>query len=127
MFCPYKKVPKNKKKPIDDGHSFHAGLYGAWKISPWCQKALKPIAPMRFASTVHARRLDLAERFKDGETSGASWYNPSSDNPLSIVAISRSMRPTRKIHWATYWERMGSLRRAGRTWSLIAGWRSPRM
>lgn len=39
------------------------------------QKSLKPVARRRYASTVSARRLDLAERFKYGETHGENWSN----------------------------------------------------
>lgn len=50
-------------------------VYMAHGKFPWCQKSLKPIARRRYASTVAARRLDLAERFKYGETSGENWSN----------------------------------------------------
>ncbi len=50
-------------------------VYMAHGKFPAFQKSLKPIARRRYASTVSARRLDLAERFKYGETSGENWSN----------------------------------------------------
>jgi hypothetical protein len=50
-------------------------IYMAHGKFPEAQKSLKPIARRRYVSTVSARRLDLAERFKYGETSGENWAN----------------------------------------------------
>ena len=50
-------------------------VYMAHGKFPWAQQSLKPVARRRYASTVSARRLDLAERFKYGEASGENWAN----------------------------------------------------
>jgi len=42
---------------------------------PWCQHSLLPIARRRYTSTISARRLDLAERFRYGDSTGANWDN----------------------------------------------------
>jgi hypothetical protein len=42
---------------------------------PWAQESLKPIARRRYTSSVSARRLDLAERFKYGDSAGENWAN----------------------------------------------------
>ena len=50
-------------------------VYMAHGKFPAFQASLLPIARRRYTSTVAARRLDLAERFKYGESDGGNWDN----------------------------------------------------
>ena len=50
-------------------------VYLAHGKFPEFQDKLKPIARRRYTSSVSARRLDLQERFKYGETDGSNWAN----------------------------------------------------
>lgn len=50
-------------------------VYMAHGKFPTFQSSLLPIARRKYLSTVSARRLDLAEKFKYGESSGENWAN----------------------------------------------------